>query len=138
MVERFGKSALMQWLLLIIYSKSGTKAIDEKNPHAVFAQSRIDRMLSLLEKIIPDPTDKQIEQIHLIAMLSLLEGLMNVPMESLLLTLHPNREIEDALITHTGMLGRIYAASLKLESGDVNGAAILLKSYGITPDQISS
>lgn len=138
MVERFGKSALMQWLLLIIYSKSGTKAIDEKNPHAVFAQSRIDRMLSLLEKIIPDPTDKQIEQIHLIAMLSLLEGLMNVPMESLLLTLHPNREIEDALITHTGMLGRIYAASLKLESGDVNGAAILLKSYGINPEQISS
>ena len=136
-IERFGKSALMQWLLLIIYSKSGTRAIDEKNSHAVFAQNRIDRMISLLEKSTPYPTENQLEQIQLIAMLSLLEGLMNVPMESLLQTLHPNREIEDALITHTGMLGRIYAASLKLEKGDVNSAALLLKSYGITPEEIS-
>ena len=136
-IERFGKSALMQWLLLIIYSKSGTRAIDEKNSHAVFAQNRIDRMVSLLEKCTPHPTELQLEQIQLIAMLSLLEGLMNVPMESLLQTLHPTREIEDALITHTGMLGRIYAASLKLEKGDVNSASLLLKSYGITPEEIS-
>lgn len=138
MIEKFGKSALMQWLLLIIYSKSGTRSIDEKNPHAVFAQSRIDKMVALLEIITTEPTQAQLEQIHLIAMLSLLEGVMNVPMESLLQTLHPSRQIEDALVTHTGMLGRVYAASLKLETGDLNGAAILLKSYGVTPDEISS
>jgi len=138
MIERFGKNALMQWLLLLIYSKSGTKAIDEKNSHAVFAQIRIDRMVDLLSKITPDFTETQVEQIHLIAMLSLLEGLMNIPIESLLQTLQPSTEIEDALLTHTGVLGRIYASALKLESGDVNGAAILLKSYGVTPDQISS
>lgn len=137
-IERFGKSALMQWLLLLIYSKSGTKAIDEKNSHAVFAQNRIDRMVVLLQKIIPDFTERQVEQIHLIAILSLLEWLMHIPMESLLQTLHPSSEIEDALLTHTGVLGRIYATSLKLENGDVNGAMILLKSYGITPDQINS
>ena len=128
----------MQWMLLLIYSKSGTKAIDEKNSHAVFAQNRIDRMIALLQKITPDFTETQVEQIHLIAMLSLLEGFMNIPMESLLQTLHPSVVIEDALLGHTGVLGRIYAASLKLECGDVNGAAILLKSYGVTPDQISS
>lgn len=138
MIDRFGKSALMQWMLLLIYSKSGTKAIDEKNSHAVFAQSRIDRMIALLHKITPDFTETQVEQIHLIAMLSLLEGLMNIPMESLLQTLQPSSEIEDALLTHTGILGRIYASALKLEHGDINGAAILLKSYGVTPAQISS
>lgn len=138
MIERFGKSAMMQWLLLIIYSKSGTRAIDDKNPHAVFAQSRIDRMVSLLERITTEPSQAQLDQIHLIAMFSLLEGVMNVPMESLLQSLHPNHQIEDALVTHTGMLGRVYAASLKLEMGDLNGAAILLKSYGITPDDINS
>lgn len=138
MIERFGKSAMMQWLLLIIYSKSGTRAIDDKNPHAVFAQSRIDRMVSLLERITTEPSQAQLDQIHLIAMFSLLEGVMNVPMESLLQSLHPNHQIEDALVTHTGMLGRVYAASLKLEMGDLNGAAILLKSYGVTPDDINS
>ncbi|WP_295053470.1 hypothetical protein [Sulfuricurvum sp.] len=138
MIERFGKNALMQWLLLLIYSKSGTKAIDEKNSHAVFAQCRIDRMVFLLQKISPDFTKSQMEYIYFIAMLSLLEGLMNIPMESLLRTLHPTYEIEEALISHTGVLGRIYAASLKMESGDVNGAAILLKSYGVSPETISS
>jgi len=138
MIERFGKSAMMQWLLLIIYSKSGTKAVDQKNPHSVFAQNRIDTMALLLRKIVSEPTERQMEEIHLIAMLSLLEGLMNIPLESLLQTLHPNPEIEDALIAHTGILGRIYAAVLKLETGDINGATILLKSYGVTPEDISS
>lgn len=138
MIERFGKYALMQWLLLLIYSKSGTKAIDEKNSHAVFAQNRINTMISLLQKIVPDFTQEQSEEIHLIAMLSLLEGLMNIPMESLFQNIHPSREIEDAILTHSGVLGRIYAAALKLEAGDLSGAAILLKSYGITSEAISS
>ncbi len=136
-IGRFGKSALMQWLLLIIYSKSGTRAIDEKNSHAVFAQNLIDRMVSLLEKCTPFPTESQLEAIQFIAMLSLLEGLMNIPIESLLQVLQLNHEIKDALISHTGILGRIYAASLKLEKGDVNSASLLLKSYGITPEEIS-
>lgn len=136
MVEKFGKSALMQWLLLIIYSKSGTKAIDEKNPHAVFAQNRFERMVRLLEMITGEPADDQIEHIHLIAMLSLLEGVMNVPMEALLMSIHISPDIKDALITHTGMYGRIYAAALKLETGDLNGAAILLKAYGISADTL--
>ena len=136
MIERVGKNTLMQWLLLLVYSKSGTKAIDEKNTHAVFATSRINTMLFLLRKILQHPTEKQSDDIHLIAMLSLLEGLMNIPMDTLFQIIHPKQEIENALLSHTGILGRIYAATLKLESGDFNGAFILLRSYGITLDQL--
>lgn len=138
MIERFGTNALMQWLLLIIYSKSGTKAMDEKNPHAVFAQERIDMMLSLLQKTTPSPNEKLMEHVRLIALLSLLEGIMNVPIQNIIETLHPDNVIEDALITHTGVLGRIYATVLKMESGDTHGAAILLKSFGITPEELNS
>lgn len=137
MIERLGKDALMQWLLLIIYSKSGTKAMDEKNPHAVFAQDRIDAMLSLLEKVSPAPDEKLREHARLIALLSLLEGIMNVPIQSIIETLHPDNVIKDALITHTGILGRIYAAVLKLEARDVSGAAILLKPYNISVESLS-
>lgn len=136
MIERFGTGALMQWLLLIIYSKSGAKALDEKNPYAVFAQERIDAMLFLLEIISPDSDEKLTEHARLIALLSLLEGVMNVPIQKIIDTLHPDNVIEDALITHTGLLGRIYAAVLKLEIGDINGAAILLKTYGITSEML--
>lgn len=138
MIERFGKGALMQWLLLIIYSKSGTKAMDEKNPHAVFAQERVDAMVALLKKVSPAPDEKLIEHARLIALLSLLEGLMNVPIQSIIETLKPDSIIEDALIARTGILGRIYAAVLKLETGDINGATILLKPYGITPEALNS
>lgn len=93
-------------------------------------------MIALLEKITVEPTPHQIQQIEMIALLSLLEGLMNVPLDNLLQILHPNQEIEDALLTHTGMLGRIYAATLKLEIGDINSAAILLKNFGISPDNL--
>ncbi len=129
MLERMGKGNLTQWLMLIIYSKSGTKSVDEKNPYTVLAQNRIETMLSLLSKLNPSPTEKEKEHTRLIAMLSLLEGLMNVPMQRIIDELKPDTDIEDALLTHTGMLGRIYAATLKLENGDVNGAAILLHPY---------
>lgn len=136
MIERFGKNALMQWLLLIIYSKSGTKAMDEKNPYAVFAEERVGAMISLLKKVTPEPDEKMIENARMIALLSLLEGLMNVPMQSIIETLRSDHVIEDALIAHTGILGRIYAAVLKLEHGDMNGATILLKPYGIVPEAL--
>ena len=129
MIERLGKTGLMQWLLLIIYSKSGTKSLSDKNPYTVLAQNRIDTMVSLLGKLSVEPSEKEIEQTRLIAMLSLLEGFMNVPLQRIVEELKPEPEIEDALITHTGKLGRIYAATLKLEGGDVNGAAILLHPY---------
>ena len=129
MLEKLGKMDLMQWLMLIIYSKSGTKSVDERNPYTVFAQKRIDTMVSLLHKLSSDPEEKMIERTRLIAMFSLLEGLMNVPIQRIVEELKPDQEIEDALITHTGMLGRIYAAALKLEKGDVNGASILLHPY---------
>ncbi len=129
MIERFGTYGLMQWLLLIIYSKSGTNSANEKNPYTVFAQNRIDTMVSLLGKLRPEPTEKEIEQVRIIAIFSLLEGLMNVPIQRIVEEVKPESVIEDALITHTGILGRIYAAALKLEDGDVNGAAILLHPY---------
>lgn len=137
-IERLGKSALMQWLMLIIYSKSGTKSMDEKNPYAVFAKERIKTMLSLLKDALPSPDEKLIEQARLIALLSLLEGVMNLPIQKIIDTLHPDSVIEEALITHTGILGRIYAAVLKLETGDINGAAVLLHPSTLAHEPFSS
>ncbi len=136
MILRTGNHILMQWLLLIIYSKSGTKALDASNAHSVFAQKRVELMLKLLLALDPSASEKSINNARLIAFISLLEGVMNVPMESILHALRPTQEIADALFTHTGVLGRIYAAALKIEIGDLAGASILLKSYGINLDRI--
>lgn len=136
MLERMGKNALTQWLLLIIYSKSGTMSTDEANRYSVCAQHRVVLMLKLLHLTFPDPTEKMIEDARMIALFSMLEKLMKIPLENSLQGLNPSNEVKDALITKTGLLGRVYAAVQKLEENDPVSAASLLKQYGITADQL--
>lgn len=136
MIERLGKSALTQWLLLIIYSKSGTMSTDEDNKYSVFAQTRVTLMLKLIHLASPHPTQKLIEEARLIVLYSLMEKLMKVPLENTLDILSPTAIIKDALIFNAGLLGRVYAAVLKLESGDPATAALLLKTYRVTLEQL--
>lgn len=136
MIERMGKNALSQWLLLIIYSKSGTMSMDEANQFSTFAQQRVVSMLKLLHLASPNPSPKLIEEARLIALVSLLEEIMNIPLENTLYDIKPSSEVKDALINTSGLLGRIYAAVLKLEIGDTVTAALLLKTYGVTQDQL--
>ncbi len=136
MIERMGKNALMQWLLLIIYSKSGTSATDETNNYTLFSQKRVDLVLKLLALASKNSSEKQIESARLIALYSLLEGVMNLPIDQIVRSLNPNDEIKDAILVHTGLLGRVYAAALKLENNDVITASLLLKSYGVTQEDL--
>lgn len=131
MIERLGKSSLTQWLLLIIYSKSGTMSADEANKYSAFAQKRVSLMLQLLHLASPNPTLALIEEARLIALYSLLEKLMQVPLGNTLEVLNPPESVKDALTSNVGLLGRIYAAVLKLEIGDTVTAALLLKPYGV-------
>ncbi|MDP3301153.1 MAG: hypothetical protein Q8S36_04210 [Sulfuricurvum sp.] len=137
MIERMGKNALSQWLLLIIYSKSGTmSSVDEVNQYSTFAQARVSSMLKLLHLASPNPSSKLIEDARLIALLSLLEDIMNIPLENTLHDINPSSDVKDALVNMSGLLGRIYAAALKLEIADVSTAALLLKTYGVHQEQL--
>lgn len=136
MIERMGKSALTQWLLLIIYSKSGTMSKNAANTYSVYAQERVTSMLKLLYLTTPSPTTTLIEEARLVALFSLLEKLMKIPLENAMQGLNPSNDVKDALISNSGLLGRIYAAVLKIEVGDTITAALLLKQYGVSQDQL--
>ncbi len=136
MIERMGKNALMQWLLLIIYSKSGTSAEGQINDYTLFAQKRVDLVLTLLRLTSKNPTEKQLEGGRIVALYSLLEAAMNLPMEQILRQFNPSDEIKDALLANVGILGRVYAAVLKLENNDSDTAFLLLKSYGISYESL--
>jgi c-di-GMP-related signal transduction protein len=109
---------------------------DEVNQNSTFAHNRVNLMLKLLHLVSPNPTQKLIEEARLIALLSLLEKLMNVPLETIFQSLNSSHEVKDALIINAGILGRIYAAVLKLEIDDTITAALLLKSYGVHIEQL--
>lgn len=131
LLEQFDSYELMQWLMLIIYSKSGTKSMDEKNPYSVFVQNRIDTMLFLLSTIVPEPTQVQIEHVRTIGIVSLIEGVLNTPLSTLIESFPLSSDVEKALTMRKGLLGDIYHATLKLENGDEEGASAILKTYGI-------
>lgn len=136
MIEKMGKNALMQWLLLIIYSKSGTSANGQINDYTLFAQKRVDLVLTLLRLTSKNPSDKQLENGRIVALYSLLEEIMNLPIEQIVRQFNPNDEIKEALLANVGILGRVYAASLKLENNDIDTAFILLKSYKVSYESI--
>lgn len=138
MIDRMGKNALTQWLLLIIYSKSGTSSAKTINNYTFFTQKRVDLMLKLLDYASPNPSEERIESARLIALYSLLQELMNLPIEQIVRTLNPNDEIKDALLVHSGLLGRLYIAVLKLENNEVSTAALLLKSYGVSQELLET
>jgi EAL and modified HD-GYP domain-containing signal transduction protein len=136
MIERMGKNALMQWLLLIIYSKSAVSTEGRINDYTLFTQKRVDLVLALLHLALKNPSDKQLEYGRIVALYSLLETAMNLPIEQILQQFNPNNEIKDALLINAGVLGRAYAASLKLENNDIDTAFLLLKSYGVSHESI--
>lgn len=136
MIEKMGKNVFMQWLLLIIYSKSGTSFKGEINEYTLFTQKRVDLILELLSLTSSKSTAEAIESARLVALYSLLEDHMSLPIEQIVHNLNPNNEIRDALLASSGILGRIYTAALKLENKDVITASLLLKSYGVTFEQL--
>ena len=113
MIERMGKNALMQWLLLIIYSKSGTAATDTVNEYTLFSQKRVDLMLKLLALASKNSSEQQIESARLIALYSLLEGVMNLPLEEVVRSLNPKDEIKDATFGSFRPIGKSLCGSIE-------------------------
>jgi EAL and modified HD-GYP domain-containing signal transduction protein len=135
-IKLIGKKKLLQWLLMIIYSKSGKNVNTTKSPLSLMVQNRIDIMHGILDLIHPYDYELMLEQTRLIALLSLLESVFNVPMSVILTSIDVDDTIKDALISHSGKLGRIYAITLSLEKREFATAQILLQSYKLSMDDI--
>ncbi|RLA72249.1 MAG: hypothetical protein DRG24_03465 [Epsilonproteobacteria bacterium] len=135
-IELVGKKKLLQWLLMIIYSKSGKDIQTDKSPLSLMVQNRIDIMHGILELVNPPELEILKEQARFIALLSLLESVFNVPMSTIVQSMDIDNIIEEALLSKSGKLGRIYAIALALESNDYTTAQVLLQSYNLTLDDI--
>ncbi|RLA70870.1 MAG: hypothetical protein DRG24_06280 [Epsilonproteobacteria bacterium] len=135
-IELVGKHKLLQWLLMIIYSKSGKDIQTTKSPLSLMVQNRIDIMYGILELVNPYDIEKLKDQARLISLLSLLESVFNVPMATIIQSLDVDSVIEEALLSKSGKLGRVYAITLSLESNDYSTAQVLLRSYQLTMDDM--
>jgi len=135
-INLVGKAKLLQWLLLIIYSKSGKDIKSTKSPLSLLAQHRVDIMLGILQKLGTDKYNRYVEEVRYIAMLSLLESVFNVPLAYILQSFEVDEEVESALLSHAGISGRLLAIALSIEKADFAATQILLKSFRLTVDDL--
>ena len=134
-LESIGKKPLMQWLMLIVYSKSGRTSANDINPCSVIVQNRIDLMLGVLKRMKKDD-EELLTQARFVALLSLLETVFEMPLPLILNELGIEDVIKDALLNQVGELGRLYALTLSLEKADKEKAEKLLRAYGLEAEDI--
>lgn len=135
-IETMGQYRLTQWLLMIIYSKSGKYVSHEKSIHSITIQRRIDLMLDLLKLIDPHRFDELEEQVRFLAFMSLLEATFNVPLSSVLENFQVPAILKEALLTNTGLLGRLFALALSIERADYAATQVLLRTFMLTSDDV--
>lgn len=135
LLERIGKKALLQWLMLIVYAKSGRTGDNNTNPSSILVQKRIDLMLGILKHMGKEEKEL-IDRARFTALLSLLETVFEMPLELILQELEIEDVIKDALLDQTGELGKLYSLTLALEKADSEKAKRLLIAYGLKSEDI--
>jgi len=130
-LEFIGKKSLMQWLMLIVYAKSGRTGDQDINPSSILVQNRIDLMLGILKRMGKSDDENLMMQARFVALLSLLETVFEMPLPLILAELDVEEVIRHALINNEGELGRLYALVLALEKSDQETAEKLLLAYGL-------
>ncbi|PHR54067.1 MAG: hypothetical protein COA44_14420 [Arcobacter sp.] len=129
-LEYIGKKPLMQWLMLIVYAKSGRTGDQDINPCSILVQNRVDLMLGILKRMKKDD-EALMMQARFVALLSLLETVFEMPLPLILAELDVEDVIKDALLDKVGDLGKLYALVLALEKSDQEKSEKLLLAYGL-------
>ncbi|MDF1881716.1 EAL domain-containing protein [Sulfurimonas sp. MAG313] len=129
-LEFIGKKPLMQWLMLIVYAKSGRTGDEDLNPSSILVQNRIDLMLGILRRMKKDD-EELIMQARFVALLSLLETVFEMPLPIILAQLDVEDVIKHAILDKEGDLGKLYALVLALETSDQEKSERLLLAYGL-------
>jgi len=135
-VTHVGKERLMQWLMMIIYSRSSKKVGTIKSSYSILIQNRIDTMLGILEKIETDQNEKLKTQARLVAMLSLLENVFDATLETTLKVFDLELAVEVALINRGGVLGTLLAIAIAIEEGNFETMQTLLSQLDLNVEDI--
>jgi len=135
-VTHVGEGRLMQWLMMIIYSRSSKKVGTIKSSYSILIQNRIDTILGILEKIKTPLNAKLKTQARLVAMLSLLENVFDSTLETTLKVFDLEPEVEEALINRTGILGDLLAIAIAIEEGNFATMQTLLTRLNLSVEDI--
>jgi len=123
-----GRRELERWLHLLLFAGGDEGGADD--PLFTLAAGRAKAMELLcgqLSGLEPGAG----ERAFLTGMLSLVDALLDAPLEEVLLDIQVEREIRDALLERRGTLGRLLAVQEHVERGTFDRAQALLDALGL-------
>ncbi len=136
-VMLLGPSQLRSWLLLTSYATSKSpKGIE--NPLLHLAQTRSNMMKTLYQNVCKDNCSKEnLEKASFIGLLSLIEALLNLPLEDVLNELNVDDEIINTLTTKEGQMGEIFKLVCAIEQFDTTEIEIILNRLSLSEEKLS-
>ena len=135
-IQRVGTQKLMQWLMMIIYSRSSKTVDVSQSQYSILVQNRIDTMLNVLEMLSVENKETLKDQARLVALLSLLENVYDVELAKTLKDFDLDHAVEGALIGRDGTLGSLLDIAISIEDGNFATMQEILTKLGLTLDDI--
>jgi EAL and modified HD-GYP domain-containing signal transduction protein len=130
-----GRRQLQRWLQLLIYADQ-LAHVNVPNPLMQLAAARGRQMELLVGAIEPAIDIPEFgDTAFMTGIFSLLDVLLNLPMNGIIDALPLQTDIRDALSSRQGVLGHLLNAITASESGDFVSAADTLAQLGISPSR---
>jgi EAL and modified HD-GYP domain-containing signal transduction protein len=127
-IAMVGRQALERWLLLLAYAKPGAQAEDNPLFNDAVQRAYLMEELGFALKL---PVDTQ-SKTFLTGIVSRMDALCKVPLESLVAEFNLETEITDALLHRKGVLGQMLQLAQDMESFQKGTLERQLASLGIS------
>lgn len=113
-----GRQPLIDWLLLMVYSKSVNRGKTCSSQLLITAKQRSCLMTALLEKIYPKEAKALESQSRFMGILSLYHAIFNQSLERIFEEAPISDAIKQGLLYHQGILGELFDITLAVERFD--------------------
>ncbi|MDP3636966.1 MAG: HDOD domain-containing protein [Azonexus sp.] len=130
-INLLGRRQLQRWLQLLVYADPNNG--QQPNPLLQKAAARGRQLELLAQHLTPPPAAEHLgDAAFMVGTFSLLDALLNMPMQEILLQLPLSPIVQEALTKHIGGLGELLLAIDAAENGDFKRAADQISDLGIS------
>lgn len=130
-VTLLGRNALVQWLMLLLYSKSCSSELNFQNPLILMVKSRTDLMVSLLKMVKAKSSLQEQGEAYFVGIFSLMEALLHMQFETIINEFHVDDTIRKAIFEKEGILGELFDVVLAIEHFQTQKIDAFISKYGI-------
>lgn len=129
-----GRIPLGQWLMLMIYAKSVSK--ERRTPLMLMVKNRTELMENILKSIKPDAGSNSLGEAYFVGVLSLIDTVFGVPLESLLEQMNVSDAVKGAILRDEGELGEIFMLVKSIEQFQTEAISAFEKKYKLSTGTI--